>query len=904
MMGVMNTENQFHALSVEETLKLLDSDIKGLSREKVQTRLSLFGLNELPEKEKGYFIAAFLKHFHSILIYILFGAATISFFVGHTADVYIILAVILFNAIIGFTQERRAEKAISALKKLIIPYAKAYRSGELVKIKASELVPGDIISLEEGDKVPADARLIESRNLRTEEAALTGESFPVDKDTTPVASIATLADRANIVYMSTGVVGGTGLAVVIFTGAKTALGEIAEELQEVKRPKTHFEKKTGELAVLMAVLAVIGAATTFIVGYFVRELDLLEIFLFSVASLVSGIPEGLPAVLAVVLAIGAFRMAKRNAVLRYLPSAETLGVATVIATDKTGTLTQNSMMVEKIRMVDRPPIDVSGDDLKPIGSFFEGNRILRPYEHPDLFKLLTAVSICNSGRILKTDGRYEVIGDPTEAALTVLGEKAGLFKDELFLKYKKYDELPFDRENKYRAILVLKEKKEIYVVGAFENILKLSSSVLSDGKSIPLAPKLAKEIISEAEELASGALRVLAVAYKEAPKHAEALSQNMINGLTWVGIVGMMDPPRPEVKEAIEKAKRAGIRVIMKTGDHKNTAVAIARIIGLTDKEENGDHLVYIGEEIEKMSAAEFSKAVRTASIFARVTPKMKMDIITELQKQGEVVAMTGDGVNDAPAIKKADIGISMGIIGTDVAREASELVLADDNFASIVSAVEEGRIVMTNVRQTSFYLVTTNMAEDVTIITSLFLGFPLPLLPVHVLWLNLVTDGISGVSLAAEPGHNDVMGERPQKAGKMILSKSIIPFWILMVGVMATVTIFLFNAYLPSGLEKARTIAFTFMAFSQLFNVFNLRSLKNSIFNIGIFSNRYLILGFLTSVIFQVSIISIPFLRDIFRFETLLPLEWLAIIALSSSVLWLGELYKLLRYKIIKTNH
>ncbi|MDO8574838.1 MAG: HAD-IC family P-type ATPase [bacterium] len=896
-----NHENNFHSLGVEETLEQLNSDIKGLSREEAKSRLSARGFNELPKKKERHPALMFLRQFHSALIYILIGAAVISFLADHLADVYIILAVIIFNAVIGFVQERRAGKAIEALQKLIILYAKVYRGGELIKIKARELVLGDIMYLEEGDKAAADGRLIEIKNLKTEEAALTGESFPIEKELGILKMETVLADRKNMVFMGTSVVNGAGLAAVTATGAKTALGEVAQTIGEIKRPKTHFEKRTSQLATMMAIIAVIGAVATFAVGYFVRNLELFDIFLFSVASLVSGIPEGLPAVLVVVLAIGSWRMAKKNVIIRHLPSAETLGVVTVIATDKTGTLTQNSMMVEKILLAEKSPIDVSGDDWKPIGSFFEGSKIIRPQESPDLWKLLKIISICNSGRVFKTDDHYEIMGDPTEAALTVLGEKAGMLKDELVEEFEKYDELPFDRQNKYRAVLVGKEKREIYVVGAFENILNLSNRVLVNQKIKPITRDLSGEILKEAENLADDALRVLAVAYKEAPKRLEALSNDLIKDLTWVGLVGMMDPPRPEVKEAISKARRAGIRVIMKTGDHKNTAVAIAKIIGLIGEKdfEDGRKLVYDEEELEKLEGYEFSEAVKTASVFARVTPKMKTRIVAELQKQGEIVAMTGDGVNDAPAIKQADIGISMGVIGTDVAREASEMVLADDNFASIVNAIEEGRIVFNNVRQTSFYLVTTNMAEDVTIISSLLFGLPLPLLPVHVLWLNLITDGVSSVPLAAEPGHNDVIGEKPRKAREMILSKSIIPFWIVMVGIMATITIFLFYRYLPFGIEKARTVAFTFIALSQLFNVFNLRSLKKSIFSIGIFSNRYLIFGFLASLILQVAVIYIPFLQQVFRFKPLTILEWLMIFSLSSLVLWAGELYKFIKSRL-----
>lgn len=891
--------NIFHTETVEETFKSLDSGPDGLSKKEAGERLLKSGLNELPPTKKIRPSLIFLKQFNSVFIYILFGAALLSFLLNHIVDVYVILAVIFFNALIGFFEELRAENAIEQLKKILVLFAKVYRGGELLRIPASKVVPGDVLFLEEGDKVSADARLIEVNNLRTNEASLTGESFPVNKNTDELDQSTSLADQKNMVWMGTVVVSGEAKAVVTATGAGTAIGQVAESITEVKRPKSHFEKKTKELAFQMGIIAVAGAGITFLMGFFIRGLELSEIFIFSVALLISVIPEGLPAVMAIVLAIGAYRMAKRRAIIRHLPAVETLGVATVIATDKTGTITKNSMMVEKIIVAEREEITVSGNGWDPSGSFFKGNESIHPLRHKDLSKLLHIAAVCNKGKVFKTDDHYEIIGDPTEAALAVLAEKAGLQKDVVLDEEPILDELPFNSDRKYRAVLTQNEKKNIYIAGAFEKILDLSSHSLQDGRRVALTHSRRQQILYSAENLAAEGLRVLALGFREIPAKTEKILPNLMKQLIFVGVVGMIDPPRPEVKDAIARAKQAGLRVIMKTGDHKKTAVAIAREIGLIDPDIKLEKVVLTEDDLTnllKLGGGEFEEAVRTIPIFARVSPKMKLKIVETLQKQGEIVAMTGDGVNDAPALKRADIGIAMGVIGTDVARETSEMVLADDNFSSIVDAIEEGRIAFTNIRQTSFYLITTNIAEGITIIGTLLLFLPLPLLPIHLLWLNLVTDGIPTVGLAMEQGHHHELSEKPRSVEEKILSKEVVPYILLVAGLMVAGTVVIFFLYLPQGLEKARTVAFTVMAFFQLFNVLNMRSLKSSVFKIGFFTNKFINLTLLAAIAVQVAVIHIPFLQKAFRFESLSLNEWLMIIALTSSVFWFGELYKFLR--------
>jgi len=891
--------NNYHSKTKEEIFKELKTSEKGLTQGQAEKRLREIGLNEISKQKKTPQILVLLKQFNSPLIYILFVAMIISFVFDHLIDAYVILAVVLINASVGFIQERKAERAIDALKKLIVSYAKVYRNNEMVKIPSQNLVPGDIILLEEGDKVPGDARLMEMKNFRTQESSLTGESFPQEKDLKILDESTTLGDRTNMVFMSTLVVSGQAKATVVATANKTAIGQVAESIKEIVQPKMHFNKKVNQLAVQMAIFASIGAALTFIIGFFINKLEFFEIFLFTIASLVSGIPEGLPAVLIIVLAIGARRMAKRNAVIRHLPAVETLGVATVIATDKTGTITQNSMTVEKIITADGE-FSVTGNGWEPIGRFFQNKTPINPSKIPILQKLLTIATLCNKGNLLRKNGEYEVIGDPTEVALLVLGKKAGLDKQRLTEKV--IDDLAFSSELKFRASLLesSSKKKHLYTVGAFETILNKSSYFLKSDKKIKLDNKTKELFLVQAETLAKKGMRVLALGYRDMPSHIKSASKELVSNLVFVGLVGMKDPPRSEIKQAIEKARNAGIRVIMKTGDHKETAIAIAKEVGLV----KGKAETFTEKDLEKLSKEEFKEAVKRVNIFARVTPKMKARIIQTLQEQGEVVAMTGDGVNDAPALKKADIGVAMGIIGTDVARESSEIVLTDDNFSSIVNAVEEGRIVFQNVRQTSFYLITTNVAEDVTIVSSLAMGLSLPMLPIQLLYLNLVTDGVTDVALATEPGHNDVLNQPPRDKKERILNKELIPFLLLTAGLMVLGTLPLFIHFLPQdlsdimALNKARTVAFVSMSMFQLFNLLNMRSLKKSLFKIGIFSNKWVTLALAASLLMMLGIIYLPWISDIFKFIPLSLGEFGIIALMASSVLVAGELYKLIRYR------
>lgn len=896
--------NSWHTESSENVIKRLETSDKGLSKEEAEKRLQKYGKNEISKKRKIPVIIEFLKQFKSPLIYILFVAMVISFAVGHIIDGYVILSILLINAIIGFVQERKAEKAIDALKKIIVSYAKAYRNKELKKIPAKKLVPGDIINLEEGDKIPADARLLEIKNFRTQEASLTGESFPQEKSLKPLDESTPLGDRTNMVFMGTMVVSGNAKAVVVSTANKTQIGQVAKSIQEIAQPKMHFTEKVKQLTIQMGIFAFVGALLTFLIGFFIKGLEFLEIFFFTIASLVSAIPEGLPAVMVIVLAIGARRMAKRKAVIRHLPAVETLGVATVIATDKTGTITKNSLTVNEI-ITSEENFKISGEGWEPIGKFFnkkEPKKPISPLKNKILKKILTISALCNKGSLLKKDGDYEIIGDPTEVALLVLGKKAGIEKEK-YDKEKVIDDLAFSSDLKFRASLVesgktnsKKKDKQLYSVGAFETILDKSDFYLTSDKKEKLTKEKKEEFLKEAEELAKKGIRVLGLAYKNMNSETKSITKKDVDGLTFVGLTGMRDPPRKEVKESVKKARNAGIRVLMKTGDHKETAVAIAKEIGLVGEKSK----VLTEKEISEMSDLEFKEAVKKVDVFARVTPETKLRIVKALQEQGEIVAMTGDGVNDAPALKKSDIGVSMGIIGTDVARESSELVLADDNFASIVNAVEEGRIIFQNIRKTSFFLVNTSIAESITIITSLGIGLTLPMLPIQVLYLNLVTNGITDVSLAMEPGHGDVLNRPPRNKKEGILNKEMIPFLIIIVILMVAGTIPLFINSLPQGIDKARTVAFLSISMFSLFNVLNMRSLNKSIFRIGFFSNKWIIWGLILSFLATIAIIYIPGISNIFSFTPLDLSELLIITLVASSVFIVIETYKFIKNKIV----
>lgn len=876
---MIQTFKNAHAISSSEVLQQIQSSEHGLEPREVVERLKIYGKNEIPEPGKIAIWKIILKQFNNLMVYILMVAMGISFFTRHYVDVYVILAIILINAFIGFVQEYRAEGALDALKSLLLPRCKVIRSGILQTINAIDLVPGDIIVLDEGDNVPADARIIYAKNARLTESSLTGESVPVEKKDEVLPEESGLGDKTNMVWKSTFVASGSIKAVVTATGIHTQIGEIAQSLSSIKREKSNFQKKTDKLARQMAIIAIGSATLLFLATVQFQDIPMSESFLVAIAALVSTIPEGLPAVLSIVLAIGSYRMSQKNAIIREITATESLGSVDTIITDKTGTLTQNTMTITRLWMPETEDIKVTGEGWESVGQFHGSEEDILSIEQ--LFEI--AAHCHNSSIEINEKGQYQITGDPTEAAFLVLGNKAGRSKNLDIL-----EDVAFSSELKYRSTLVLKNGlKTRFYLGAPEAILeKCSKSRDEKGNTIPLRDK---SFIEEKLHLWSqDSLRVLALAQKNEDDNPED------GDLEFVGLAGMIDPPRPGVFEAVKSCHQAGIRIIMATGDHAATALSIGKKVGIVT---SGREKVYSEQELVKMSDSAFEQAIKEADIFSRLTPMMKLRIAQSLQKNGSLIAMTGDGVNDAPAIKQANIGIAMGIMGTDVAKDASMMVLADDNFATIVKAVEQGRIVFNNARRTSFFLVTTNFAEILTLIVTVVLGLPVPLTATQILWINIVTDGFCDKALATEKGKGNELQSPPVDPKENIINKSIMPFLIINTLVMTSLAIFAFWWYLPQGLEKARTVTFISLAFSQLFNAINMRSLNTSAFKNGIFGNRWLNYALLLSTLVTAVIIELPFTANAFKFQSLPALEFLFWALLSSLVLWAIEIYKYFKF-------
>ena len=910
-----SSDKYFH-MPAEEILDALQADEeKGLSDAEVKKRRKKHGPNRLPKKEKTGPIKLFLKQFKDFLILILFLAAGISVYAGQMANAWIILGVILFNATMGFIQEYRAEKAVESIKKMVKQKATVIRNGKEKSIEAVKLVPGDILLLSEGQTVTADCRLIGVKNLQVTEASLTGEPEPVNKQTGRVKKDAELANRTNMVWKGTHVVKGSGKGVVVSTGKETELGKIASSLREMEKTESNFRKKTGRLAKKMAAIAVSTSTIVFSLGYFYRSFEFNEILLVTIATMVSSIPEGLPVVISIVLAIGANRMAKRNAIIREFTATEVLGSVSTILSDKTGTITRSILTVKKLWAADDQELQVSGQGYQLEGKIKQDEEEVKvEKDKTTLSKMLLIASFCNKANVKQEENKentskgnkkgseIKVSGDPTEIALKILGEKSGVRELEAFSNVEVLDDIPFNSEQKFRATLIeYNGKKEMLVVGAPEKILDLSKKWLKEGGAEELKDENIKAIHEKNDEWAGQALRVLALAHKTMPDDQQEIEVEDVESLVWTGLTGIIDPPRPEVEDAINECKHAGIRVIMVTGDHKGTAAAIAKKVGIIPEDDgDGEYPEALSEnELTDLSDEEFDEMVHHVSVFARVSPNTKLRIAERLQESGELIGMTGDGVNDAPALKKADVGIAMGQKGTDVAKDAAQIVLSDDNFASIVNAIREGRIVFKNVKSTSYFLLTSNFASTSTLIFALVLGFPIPLTAVQILWVNIVTDGIMDVAKATEPGHGEMMKRKPIKKDEKILTWDILPYLLIMAAIMVTLAIFTFEHYLPEGLEKARTGAFLVIAMTQVFNVLNMRDIRKSVFKIGLVSNKWINIAFVASLVLQFAVVEIPFLQDAFGFAGISIVEFLIITAISTIVLWAGELYKLIRSRI-----
>ena len=864
----------WHKLTVEECFQQLETSSRGLTQDEAEKRLVRFGSNEIKEKEKKPAWIEFLEQFNNILVIILIIAAAISAFLGEFVDAAVIFAIVILNAVLGFIQERRAEHALEALKKLAAPKSEVIRSGEIIQIDSKELVPGDVIILKVGYKVPADCRIIEEMNLKADEAVLTGESVPVEKHNKPVKDSMEIAERKNMLFSGTTVVYGNCRALVADTGMRSEFGKIAALLQQEQEIKTPLQEKLEELGKSLGIVVLVISSIVFAAGY-LQGRDVLEMFLTAVSLAVAAIPEGLPAVVTITLAIGLTKMAKKNAIIRKLPSVETLGSTQIICSDKTGTLTMSQMTVKKL-WVDGKIIDVTGEGYETIGEFIYHGRHV---EDEGIKMLLSVGMMCNDAVIGK-----EIIGDPTEAALLVSAAKARL--PDLRQKNKRVEEIPFDSERKMMSVICdVAGARVMYTKGAVEEVLKKCNALYVNGKIERLTEKDRKEILRVNDKFAENALRVLGFATKKLKSGEKAAEQDLV----FVGMQAMIDPPRPEVKDAIQKCKKAGMKVVMITGDHRDTAVAIAKELEMLEK----DSVVLSGKEMDELSDEEFDNIVEKVAVYARVSPEHKVRITDAWKRKGAVVSMTGDGVNDAPALKRSDIGIAMGITGTDVTKEASHMVLIDDNFATIVAAIEEGRTIYDNIRKFVLYLLSCNIGEVIVIFSAILLNLPLPLLPIQILWMNLVTDGLPALALGFEPAEPDVMNRPPRDPKERVLNKRAL-FVIVMVGViMALGTLAMFYIELGRSSEKeARTVAFTALIMAQMAIAVNLRSEK-SILKINHLGNKKLLLAIASSIILQLIILYVPFFQPLFDTVPLDAQSWLEILFVTALIFIAVEIKK-----------
>jgi Ca2+-transporting ATPase len=848
---------QWHQKNIQDIFETLQSSSHGITQTEADKRLKVYGKNELREMKKRTLFMMFLDQFKDFMIIVLIAAAVVSGFMGEIIDTLAIVVIVVLNAIIGFMQEFRAEKAMKALKKMASPDAVVLRDSKPVSISASLLVPGDLVLFEAGRIIPADIRLIETAHLKIEEAALTGESLPVEKNSNILTGESIpLGDRKNMTYKGTIITYGRGKGIVAETGMNTELGKIASLLQKEEEVKTPLQKRLAKFGQRLGIVVLAICAVVFVTGLLRGETPLL-MFLTSVSLAVAAIPEALPAVVTISLALGAKKMVRQNALIRKLPAVETLGSVTFICSDKTGTLTLNRMTVKEVFVHKR---QMKAEELER-NSSMDKNRQTYELHNPSVSVLLTAMALNNDAI---SDKEYRIIGDPTEIALFETAHRSGFNKQKLEEKYSRVGEIPFDSDRKLMTTFHRKPNGEIFSItkGAFESILEKSTDILTDKGSIHLDDSVRKDISAVNEKMADEGLRTLAFAKRVWDRLPEDMSSgNVEQNLTILGIAGMMDPPREEAEEAVTMCKHAGIKPVMITGDHPLTAKTIAKV--------------------EKIR------------VYARVAPEQKIKIVKALQDKGEFVAMTGDGVNDAPALKRADIGIAMGITGTDVAKEASHMILLDDNFATIVKAVKEGRRIFDNIRKFIKYTMTSNSGEIWTIFLAPFLGLPIPLLPIHILWINLVTDGLPGLALAVEPPEKNIMDRPPRHPKESIFAHGMgyFMFWVGLL--MGAVCIFTQAWFLTAGNTKWQTMVFTVLCLSQMGNVLAIRSEKESFFKLGLFSNKPLFWAVLITFILQLATIYVPFLNPVFKTSPLTLKELGITLMLSSIVFFAVEINK-----------
>lgn len=862
--------------SKNEILKDLDVDEKnGLSSTEALRRLEKYGKNKLETKKKKTLFKQFLSQLKDVMIYILIIAAIISAFLGEISDALIILLVIIINAVIGVVQESKAEKALDALKELSTPKALVKRDGSLKEILSEDIVPGDIVIIDAGRYIPGDLRLIDTANLKIEESAFTGESVPSEKDDSflPDKEIP-IGDQNNMAFMSTLATYGRGVGVVVGTGMNTEIGKIAKMIEQEENDETPLQKKLSELGKILGFLAVGICILIFIISFF-QGRDLLEMFLTSISLAVAAIPEGLPAIVAIVLALGVQRMVKKNAIIRKLPAVETLGSVSIICSDKTGTLTQNKMTVTTVYTND---------------SYIKESEFNLNDNESKL--LVDCMVLCNDA----TYSEKSQTGDPTEIALLESPFKLNILKEKLEKEFKRIDEIPFDSDRKLMTTvnLVDNKKARVFTKGALDSILSICNKISINEKLLDFTKEYKAKVLENSNIMSDKALRVLAFAYKDISKENIVLD-SLEKDLVFIGMVGMIDPPRLEVKDSIKLCKSAGITPVMITGDHKNTAFAIANELGIAE----GISQAITGHEIDKFKEEEFNEKIINYRVFARVSPEHKVKIVKAFKSHGNIVSMTGDGVNDAPSLKAADIGVAMGITGTDVSKGASDMILTDDNFSTIVSAVEEGRKIYLNIKKSIVFLLSCNLGEILTLFTAILLNWNSPLQPIHILWVNLITDSFPALSLGVDKTKEDVMNNPPRNPKESIFVKSDKVQLIINGVLIGGITLFAFKLgerLYADSLIHAQTMAFVVLSVSQLFLSLSLRSNTKSAFSLGLFSNKYLVYSILLGIFLQVIIISISFIANIFKVTPLLLYDWIVVILVSLIPFVINEILKLFR--------
>lgn len=898
----------WYQMESDDVMHSLGSDPrKGLDPGESGERRKKYGDNVLSEKEGISPLTLFLNQFKDFMVLVLVGATLISGLLGEYLDAITIIAIILMNGVLGFIQEFRAERSLRALKELSAPTAKVIRGGQQVDVPAAELVPGDVLLLEGGDRIPADIRFLEASSVYVEESALTGESVPVSKSSAAISEAdVSLGDQRNMGFLGTMLTRGTARAVVVHTGMQTEMGKIADLIQNTDAMETPLQRRLEQLGKILIIVAMVLTVLVVTAGIMHGQ-PAYVMFLAGVSLAVAAIPEGLPAIVTIALALGVQRMIKRKAIVRKLPSVETLGCASVICSDKTGTLTQNKMTVTHLWSAGSM-LEVSGQGYEPVGEIMEGGKVVDPRGNQALRRLLQIAVLCNNAslreeetaqegkkRKAKTAKMWTVQGDPTEGALTVLGAKAGMSKNGLEAMYKRLQEFPFDSDRKRMSVLVEHQGgRLVFTKGAPDMLLKQCSYVLWDGKVIPFTDSLRHKAMAANEAMARSALRVLGLAYREVKSTESCEDEEAAeSGLIFVGLSGMIDPPRLEVRKAIMKCKIAGIKTVMITGDHQTTAEAIADQLGLIPKSGR----VMSGAQLASMSDEELDKVVDDIYVYARVSPEHKLRIVKALQHKGHVVAMTGDGVNDAPAIKAADIGIAMGITGTDVSKEASSLILSDDNFATIVAAIEEGRGIYENIRKFIRYMLASNVGEILTMFFAMMLGMPLPLVPIQILWVNLVTDGLPAMALGVDQAEDDLMQQKPRSARENIFARRL-GWKIVSRGIMiglCTLGVFWLTLETTDNLKQAQTVAFATLVMAQLIHVFDCRS-SRSIFHRNLLENKALVVAVLSSVALMLAVLYWEPLQPIFKTVDLGLRDWALVMvaaAIPSLLFGVGSVLK-----------